>query len=37
MFDIATQFMVQLVGLIPAIIGIYLIFDLMGSLLFGKR
>lgn len=37
MFDIATQFMVQLVDLIPAVIGIYLIFDLTGSLLFGKR
>lgn len=37
MFDIATNFMVQLVDLIPAVIGIYLIFDLMGSLLFGKR
>lgn len=37
MFDIATQFMVQLVDLIPGVIGIYLIFDLMGSLLFGKR
>lgn len=37
MFDIAIQFMVQLVYLIPGVIGIYLIFDLMGSLLFGKR
>lgn len=37
MFDIATEFMVQLVNLIPGVIGIYLIFDLMGSLLFGKR
>lgn len=37
MFDIATQFMIQLVDLIPGVIGIYLIFDLMGSLLFGKR
>lgn len=37
MFDIAIQFMVQLVDLIPGVIGIYLIFDLMGSLLFGKR
>lgn len=37
MFDIATNFMVQLVDLIPAVIGIYLIFDLLGSLLFGKR
>ena len=37
MFDIAIQFMIQLVDLIPGVIGIYLIFDLMGSLLFGKR
>lgn len=37
MFDIATQFMIQLVDLIPGVMGIYLIFDLMGSLLFGKR
>lgn len=37
MFDIAIQFMIQLVELIPGVIGIYLIFDLMGSLLFGKR
>ena len=37
MFDIATQFMVQLIDLIPGVIGIYLIFDLMGSLLYGKR
>lgn len=37
MFDIATQFMIQLIDLIPGVIGIYLIFDLMGSLLFGKR
>ncbi len=37
MFDIAIQFMVQLVGLMPAVFGIYLLFDLIGSLLFGKR
>lgn len=37
MFDIATNFMVQLVDLIPGIIGLYLVFDFMGSLLFGKR
>lgn len=36
MFDIAITFMVQLVYLIPAFIGIYLIFDLLGSLFFGK-
>jgi len=37
MFEIAIQFMVQLVGLIPGIFGIYLIFDMLGGLLFGKR
>jgi len=36
MFDIATQFMVQMVGLIPGVFGIYILFDLMGSLLFNK-
>lgn len=37
MFDIAVQFMVQLVGLIPPVFGIYILFDLLGSLLFGKN
>lgn len=36
MFEIAIQFMVQLVELIPAVFGIYILFDLIGSLLFGK-
>ena len=36
MIDIALQFMVQLIGLIPAVIGIYILFDLLGSLLFGR-
>ena len=36
MFEVAIQFMVQLVELIPGVIGIYLIFDLLGSLLFGR-
>lgn len=36
MFDIAIQFMVQMVSLIPAVFAIYIIFDLMGSLLFNK-
>ena len=36
MFEVAIQFMVQLVDLIPGVIGIYLIFDFMGSLLFGR-
>ena len=37
MFEIAIQFMVQLVSLMPAVFGVYVLFDLMGSLLFGKR
>ena len=37
MFEIATEFMIMLVGLIPAIIGLYVLFDLLGSLLFGQK
>lgn len=37
MFEIANQFMVQLIDLMPAVFGIYVLFDLIGSLLFGKR
>lgn len=37
MFDIATNFMVQLVYLMPGVFGIYILFDFIGSLLFGKR
>lgn len=36
MFDIAIQFMVQMVGFIPPVFAIYILFDLMGSLLFNK-
>ena len=37
MFEIAIQFMVQLVNYIPAVFGIYVLFDFMGSLLFGRN
>lgn len=37
MFDIMTTLMLQLVDLIIPMIGIYILFDFMGSLLFGKR
>lgn len=37
MFDIATSFMVELVDLMPGFFAIFLLFDLLGSLLFGKR
>ena len=37
MFEIADTMMLQLVDLIVPIFGIYVLFDLIGSLLFGKR
>jgi len=37
MFEIATTFMVQLVELIVPFIALYFLFDMIGSLLFGKR
>lgn len=37
MFDVAIDFMVQMVELIPVVFALYIIFDFMGSLLFGKR
>ena len=36
MFDICIQLMIQLVGLIPAYIGLWLCFDFIGGLLFGR-
>lgn len=37
MFDVALTFMSQLVQLIVPCIGIYILFDFIGSLLFGKK
>lgn len=37
MFDVATTFMTQLIDLIPGLIGIYILFDFIGTLLFGRR
>lgn len=37
MFEITIQFMLSLVDLIIPMIAIYVLFDFMGSLLFGKR
>lgn len=37
MFDVAIQFMLQMITLIPGVFAIYIIFDFIGSLLFGKR
>lgn len=37
MFDIAIAFMKQMVDLIIPVIALYIMFDFMGSLLFGRR
>lgn len=37
MFDIAIQFMCQLIEILPGFIGLYLIFDFLGSMLFSNR
>lgn len=37
MFECAITFMVELVDFIVPIFGIYVLFDLIGSLLFGGR
>ncbi len=37
MFEVAETFMIQLVTCIPVVFAIYIIFDFIGSLLFGRR
>lgn len=37
MFDVVVVFMTQLIDLIIPMIGIYVVFDFIGTLLFGKR
>lgn len=37
MFECAEQMLVQLIELMPGILGIYILFDLIGGLIFGKR
>lgn len=37
MFDIAVTMMLQLVDFIVPVFGIYILFDLIGSLLFGSK
>lgn len=36
MFDVSVQFMIQLISLMPGVFAIYILFDFIGSLLFGK-
>lgn len=37
MFECAEQMLIQLIGIMPQVIGVYLLFDLIGGLFFGKR
>jgi len=37
MFECAEQMLIQLIEIMPYIIGIYILFDLTGSLFFNKR
>lgn len=37
MFEVASYFLIQLIEWIPGIIAIYVLFDLIGGLLFDKR
>lgn len=37
MFDIALQFMSRLIDLIIPMIGLYILFDWIGTFLFGRR
>lgn len=37
MFDVMITMMIQLVDFIVPIFGIYILFDLIGSLLFGRK
>lgn len=37
MFDVAIQFMIQMTELIVPVFSIYILFDLIGTLLFGTR
>jgi len=37
MFEIVTTLLNQLIGILPELIAFYIVFDLLGSLLFSKR
>lgn len=36
MFDIACQLLVQLIEILPGFIGLYFVFDFLGSFFFSK-
>ena len=37
MFDVALTFLSGLIDMLPAMIGLWILFDFIGTLLFGKR
>lgn len=37
MFEVAIQFMSQLIDIFPVLFILFVLFDFIGSLLFGKR
>lgn len=37
MFDVVTEFMIQLVDWIPGYVCLFLIFDFLGTFFFGKN
>lgn len=37
MFDVCEQMLVQLINCLPVLLGVYMIFDFVGSLLFGRK
>ena len=37
MFECAQQMLIQLIGAMPVLIGIYILFDLIGNLFFGNK
>lgn len=37
MFEVSLTFLNQLISLLPGMIALYILFDLIGTLLFGKR
>ena len=37
MFEVCETMLIQLIDCIPVIFGVYLIFDFVGSLLFGRN
>lgn len=37
MFEFSLTFISQLIELIPGLIGLYILFDFIGTILFGRR